>query len=76
MLINGLIRLTQMFKSGVQNVQFVEIETVHEVVPEKSRPDYSLSAEERVPRVREYMQQRLGMYPVQIGSKNCLSQFA
>lgn len=76
MAINGLLRVVRLFKSGLEGVQFVQMEAVEQVVPEKSRPNYALSESERVASVHAFMQQRLSTFPNQIGAKNCLSQFA
>ena len=75
MAINALMRVVRMFKS-MQDVQFVTMETVQQVVPEKSRPNYSLSESEKVASVQAFVQQRLSTFPNQIGAKNCISQFA
>ena len=77
MVINGLLKVVKMFKgNSIQNVQFVEMEEVFKVVPEKSRPNYSLSAAEKITRVKAFVNQRLSMFPLQIGANNCLAQFA
>ena len=75
-IINGLIKFASYFTKSkiIQRIEFVEMETVDLLVPEKSRPSYSLSKPERITSVQKFLHRRLSMYPLLIGAKNCLSE--
>ena len=75
--INGLIKFASLFTKSkiVRRVKFVEMETVHEVVPVDSRPDYDLPRSQRKTRAEAFVKEQLTIYPQCFGAKNCLSAF-
>lgn len=76
--INGLIKFASLFTKSkvIQRIEFVDMPHVEKFVPEKSRPDYSMSRSERVMNGKRFVAQRLSLHPAQIGLKNCLSQLS
>jgi len=75
--INGLIKFASLFTKSkiVRRIQFVEMETVHEVVPVDSRPDYDLPRSQRKTRAEAFVKEQLTIYPERFGAKNCLLSF-